>query len=60
MKCFRSNDFRTWLTAGAILALSGCGGTGDVTGKVSYNGTTLPGGAELGGAELGEPPGANP
>jgi hypothetical protein len=44
MKWFRSLAVRSVVTASALLSLAGCGGTGEVSGKVTYNGTALPGG----------------
>jgi hypothetical protein len=44
MERFASWACKWALAAGALLAVTGCGGTGDVTGKVSLNGTPLAGG----------------
>jgi hypothetical protein len=35
---------RTTVAAGILFLITGCGGTGDVTGKVTLDGTALPGG----------------
>lgn len=44
MKWFCTLAVRTVVTASALLSLAGCGGTGDVSGKVYHNGEPLPGG----------------
>jgi hypothetical protein len=44
MKWFQRGAGQSMVAAVALLALSGCGGTGTVSGKVTLNGTALEGG----------------
>jgi hypothetical protein len=44
MKGFRTRSARWVVTAGTLLFLAGCGGTGTVAGKVTLDGQPLPGG----------------
>jgi hypothetical protein len=44
MKWFRTPGWGLMCTAGVVLFCTGCGGPGTVSGKVSLDGTPLPGG----------------
>jgi hypothetical protein len=44
MKVFSTRVSRWLFTAGALLSLAGCGGTGQISGKVTLDGQPLPGG----------------
>jgi hypothetical protein len=44
MKWFSKRAAHAMIVAGALVAVTGCGGPGTVSGKVTLNGTPLPGG----------------